>query len=82
MRLSANCMDHAFAFPSEAGPHFTSSGGMEGWVDPVGWLHTYIVYTSEDGYPSKYSPGPMLINFVYQKNVFNHYTMQPTWVSE
>jgi len=23
-----------------------------------------MVYTSEDGHPSKYSPGPMLINFV------------------
>jgi len=22
-----------FAFPAEAGPHFTDPGGMEGWVD-------------------------------------------------
>jgi len=23
-------MNHAFAFPAEAGPHFTDPGGMEG----------------------------------------------------
>jgi len=34
-RLSANGMSHAFAFPAEAGPHFTDPGGMEGWVDLV-----------------------------------------------
>jgi len=31
--LSANEMNHAFAFPSEAGPHFADP-------DRVGWLHT------------------------------------------
>jgi len=30
MRLSVNSMNHAFAFPSEAGTHFTDPGGMEG----------------------------------------------------
>jgi len=25
-RLSANCMNHAFTFPAEAGPHFTDPG--------------------------------------------------------
>jgi len=29
-RLSTNDMNHAYAFPAEAGPHFTDLGGMEG----------------------------------------------------
>jgi len=33
-----------------------------------------MVYPSKDGHPSKYWPGPMLINFVDQTNVANHYT--------
>jgi len=28
--LSANGINHAFAFPAEAGPYFTDPGGMEG----------------------------------------------------
>jgi len=40
MCLSANDMNHAFAFPVEAGPHFTILEGMEGWVDLAEWLHT------------------------------------------
>jgi len=28
--------------------------------------------------PSKYSLGPMLVNFVHQTNVINHYTTLPT----
>jgi len=28
--LSANGMNHGFAFPAKAGPHFTDPGGMEG----------------------------------------------------
>jgi len=33
-----------------------------------------MVFPSEYGDMSKYSPGPMLINFVDQTNVVNHYT--------
>jgi len=58
-------------FPAEAGPHFTDPGGMEGWVDLVGWLHTQMVYLPENGHPSKYELGPMLINFVDQTNAVN-----------
>jgi len=39
-RLSANGMNHAFAFPAEAGLHFTNPGRMEVWVELVVWLHT------------------------------------------
>jgi len=37
--------------PSEVGARFSDPGGMQGWVDPVGWLHTEIVglYPLEDG---------------------------------
>jgi len=37
-----------------------------------------MVYPSKHGHPSKYSPGPMLINFVDQTNAANHYTRLPT----
>jgi len=43
-----------FAFPAEAGPHFTDAGGMKGRLDLVGWLHSEMVYPPEDGHPSKY----------------------------
>jgi len=36
--FTATCMNHASAFPAEAGPRFTDPGGIEGWVDLVGWL--------------------------------------------
>jgi len=29
LRLAANGVNHAFAFPAEAGPHFTDPEGME-----------------------------------------------------
>jgi len=29
-------------------------GGMQGWVDLIGLLHTEMVYPPEDGHPSKY----------------------------
>jgi len=44
---------------------------MKGGVDVVGYL---------DGHPSKYSPGPMLINFDDHTNAVNHYTTPPTIV--
>jgi len=51
-------------------------------VDLAGWLHTQMVYPSEDGHPSKYYPGPMLINFVDQTNVANHYTRPPVRLTD
>jgi len=71
-------MNHAFASPAEVGPHFTDPGGMEDWVDKVGWLNTQMVYQYETGRRSPIQPGPMLINFVDQSNVVNHYTTPPT----
>jgi len=40
--------------PDEAGTRLSDPGGMQGWVDLVGLLHTEIVYPPEDGHPSKY----------------------------
>ena len=40
--------------PAEAGTRLSDPGGMQGWVDLVGWLHTELVYLPEDGHPSKY----------------------------
>ena len=40
--------------PVKAGTLFTYPGGMEGWVDLGGWLHTEMVYPPKDGHPSKY----------------------------
>jgi len=59
-------MNHAFALPAEAGPHFTDPGGMEGWVDLVGWLHNWMVYPFEYSHLSKYQPGRALICFIDQ----------------
>jgi len=68
-------MNHAFALTGGAGPHFADPGRMERWViDLVGstWLVTYL-----DGlpirrrHPSKYSLGPMLVNFIDQIKVVN-----------
>jgi len=36
------------------------------WVG--GWLYTYMVYPPVVGYPSKYYPGPALINFIDATN--------------
>jgi len=38
----------------QAGTLFTYPGGMEGWVDLGGWLHTEMIYLFADGRPSKY----------------------------
>ena len=40
--------------PAEAGTEFSDPGGMQGWVNLVGCLHTEMVYLPEDGHPSKY----------------------------
>ena len=36
-----------------AGTWFTYPGGVEGWVDLGGWVHTEMVYLSADSHPSK-----------------------------
>jgi len=40
--------------PAEAGTGLSYPEGMQGWVDPVGLIHTETVYPPEDGHPSKY----------------------------
>jgi len=40
--------------PAEAGTRLSDPGGMQGWVDLVGWLHTEMVYPPEDSHPSRY----------------------------
>ena len=41
--------------PAEAGTQLSDPGGMQGWVDLVGLLHTEMVYPPEDGHPSRYT---------------------------
>ena len=38
--------------PAEAGTRLSDPGGMQGWVDLVGWLHTVAVCPPKDGHPS------------------------------
>jgi len=40
--------------PAEAGTRFSNPGGMQGWVDLVGWLRTVMVYLPKDGQLSQY----------------------------
>ena len=40
--------------PAEAGIRLRDPGEMQGWVDPVGLLHTEMVCPPEDGHPSRY----------------------------
>jgi len=40
--------------PAEAGTRLSDPGGMQGWVDLVGLLHTEMVYLPEDGHQPKY----------------------------
>ena len=40
--------------PAEASTWLSDPGGMQGWVYPVGWLHTKTAYPPEDGHPSRY----------------------------
>jgi len=58
----------------QAGTLFTYPGGMEGWVDLGDLLHTKMVYPTEDGHPSKYKPGRVLINYIDRTQRANHYT--------
>ena len=39
--------------PDEAGTRLSDSGGMQGCVNLVGWLHTQMVYLPEDDHPSR-----------------------------
>jgi len=38
----------------KARTQFGYFGGMQGWVDLVGWLHTLVVYLPENGHPFQY----------------------------
>ena len=40
--------------PAEAGTRLSDPGGMQGWVELVGWLHTEMVYPPENGHPPRY----------------------------
>ena len=40
--------------PTDAGTRLSDPGGMQGWVDLVGLLHTEMVYPPKDGHPSRY----------------------------
>ena len=59
---------HSRLYLAEAGTRLSDPGGMQGWVDLVGWLHTEMVYPPKGGHPSKYKPGPMWVNFVHATN--------------
>ena len=39
--------------PAKAGTRLSDPGGMQGWVDLVGWLQPEMVYPPEDGHPSQ-----------------------------
>jgi len=39
---------------AEAGTRLSDPGGMQGWVDLVGLLHTEMVHPPKDGHPSRY----------------------------
>jgi len=43
---------HSCLTPAEAGTQFSDPGGMQCWVDLVGWLHTEMVRLPEDDHPS------------------------------
>jgi len=48
--LSANGMNHAFASPAKAGPHFTSPEAMEGCQ--FSWLVTWLTHPQMVAHPS------------------------------
>ena len=33
---------------------YSDPGGMQSWVDLVGWLNAEIIYPAKDGHPSQY----------------------------
>jgi len=39
--------------PAEAGTRLSDPGGMQGWVDLVGWLQPDMVYLPKDSHPSQ-----------------------------
>jgi len=48
-QVNAPCLNPA----RQASTQFTPPpGGMEGWVDMRGWLHTKMVYLSAESHPS------------------------------
>jgi len=44
--------------PQSSARQSTYPGGMEGWVDQVGWLDTKTLYMPTDIQWSRYKPGP------------------------
>ena len=42
--------------PAETGTRLSDPGGMQGWVDLVGWLQPEMVYPLEDGHQSQTGP--------------------------
>jgi len=40
-----------------------------------------MVYPSKDGHPFDYSPNSMLINFIDETNIVNHYTTPPAIIN-
>jgi len=43
----------ALSLPVKAGTEFSNPGGMQDCVDlKLAWLHTEVVYSSEDSHPS------------------------------
>jgi len=64
-------------YPIKAGTWFSDPGGMQGWVDLVGRLHTAMVYSPEDGHPSQYEPGSVYCCIVDTPNDADHYYAMP-----
>ena len=63
--------------PAEAGTRLSDPGGMQGWVDLVGLLHTEMEYPPEDGtHPSTNRARRALTSFM--PNAANHYATPPT----
>ena len=45
---------HSRLYPGKADTPFSDTGGKQGWIDVLGWLHTEMVYPPKDGHPSQY----------------------------
>ena len=45
---------HSRLYPGKADTPFSDTGGKQGWIDVLGWLHTEMVYPLKDGHPSQY----------------------------
>jgi len=52
-----------------ASTRLTYPGGMEGWVELVGWLHTVMVYLSKDSHQRVYCISVLLFCFCSRRSV-------------